>query len=155
MSTADTIKALVSRGIAKKDAEKLAKAGYTLGTLKKANLKQLKKLFPETKANSIIGKLTKKTTKPSESQPEKAGKKPAKGKPEKAGKKPAKSKPKKAGRKPVKGKSEKAGRKSVKKPKIKIVIPPKIPALGPTEQMIQDRFTKMDLEIPRRRPGGR
>jgi DNA-directed RNA polymerase subunit A" len=57
LTKAATIKALVSRGIAKKDAEKLAEEGYTLGTLKKADIKEIKAHFSEKKASQILRKI--------------------------------------------------------------------------------------------------
>lgn len=60
MSKVDTIQALRNRGIAKKDAETLVEAGYNLSSLKKTNVKKLKKLFSEKKALQILKKIEKK-----------------------------------------------------------------------------------------------
>ncbi len=59
MSKTDTIEALVARGIAKKDAEILVEAGFTLGSLKKADAKKLKKYFTIEKAEKILKKVGK------------------------------------------------------------------------------------------------
>ncbi len=113
MTKAGTIKALVSRGIAKKDAEKLAEEGYTLSTLKEADMDEIKAHFSEKKASQILRKITGKTLKADK-----------------------------------KDKIKKDAKKGMEKPKIKIVIPKKIPELSPAEKMIQDRASKMSLEMP-------
>ena len=83
MSKADTFEALVARGIVKKDAEVLVEAGFTLGSLKKADEKKLKKYFSEEKAQKILKKAGK-TVK----------KEQAKGAAKKSAKKEAKKEPK-------------------------------------------------------------
>ncbi len=57
MSNAATITALRSRGITKKDAEKLVEEGYTLTSLKETELNELKKHFPEKRAMLILKKV--------------------------------------------------------------------------------------------------
>jgi DNA-directed RNA polymerase subunit A" len=59
LSKADTFEALVARGIAKKDAEILVEAEFTLGSLKKADAKKLKKYFTSEKAEKILKKVGK------------------------------------------------------------------------------------------------
>lgn len=78
MSKTDTIKALINRGVAKKDAEKLVELGYNLSKLKKASIDDIEKHFSKKKASEILEKVTKKTTKQGkrEKKAEKAPKKP-------------------------------------------------------------------------------
>lgn len=126
MSKADTIKALVNRGIAKKDAEKLVDAGYTLSTLKKVTEQRLMKLFQEKKASLILRKLGKKTPK-----------------------KIPKEIPKKTPKKEEKPKKKKKVEKKEKEPEIKITIPKKTPELSPTEKSIKGKLSKMGLKMPK------
>jgi DNA-directed RNA polymerase subunit A" len=63
LSKAATISALRNRGITKKDAEKLAEEGYTLGTLKKTELAELTEHFEEKRAKQILKKVDAQTLK--------------------------------------------------------------------------------------------
>lgn len=80
MAKTTTVEALRNRGIAKKDAEKLAELGYNLSKLKKAKVDDIKKHFSKKKASEILNKISKKTSE--------KGKKEKKKKMEKAPKKP-------------------------------------------------------------------
>lgn len=78
MSKAATISALRNRGITKKDAEKLAEEGYTLGTLKKTELAELTEHFPEKRAKQILKNVDAQTLKEEKKDKKKKEKKSAK-----------------------------------------------------------------------------
>ncbi|MEE9150451.1 MAG: DNA-directed RNA polymerase subunit A'' [Thermoplasmata archaeon] len=80
MAKTNTVKALTGRGIAKKDAEKLAELGYNLSKLKKAGIDDIKKHFSKKKASEILKNVGQKTSE--------KGKKEKKKTREKAPKKP-------------------------------------------------------------------
>lgn len=61
MTKTDSIKALIGRGLTKKDAEKLVELGYNITKLKKASVEDLNKHFSKKKSSEILKKVGSKT----------------------------------------------------------------------------------------------
>ncbi len=121
MARAATIEAFRKRGIAKKTAELLADAGFTLETLSKAKPERLRKFLPEKDAARILQKL---------------GVAPV-------------EKPAPKARKPARPKAAKAGAEEEKEVEAPPKVPQKAPPFSKGETEISDLLEGMGRRLPR------
>ncbi len=124
MSRAATVEALRKRGVAKKTAEALADAGFTLEKLVSSNPARLKKFIPEKDAVRVLQKVT---AAPAEKPAAKPAKKPAR----------ARAKPK-ASAEGVPAEKEAAPE-----------VPQKAPNVSKGEQEIYDGLKEVGRYLPR------
>lgn len=131
MARAATVDALRKRGVAKKTAEILADAGFTLEKLLASTPERLRKFIPAKDADRVLAKVK---AAPAEKAPPKAPRKPA-----------PKAKPARA--RPAKPKEREA--EAPAEEEVPLEIPEKTPPVGKAEQEVYDGLKELGRYLPR------